>query len=452
MRAKRKLDHGPSPFSKRKRGPRSKFKKCSIEDHFLRFPHLSESIFNQLDDETLADCRKINKIWLNFIDNERFLWVRMIKKKIGHISSLLNVPGPLSRKQTKMSKFQEHWKNVFNKTPLMIIKDLAFSVKKCHQEVYRGETPLHFIAFKGNLDSYKFFCQNKVDKNPKCDKGITPLHYAAEAGNTEIVKYILKNVSDKLPKSKSNGRTPLHSAVISGQFKTFKIIADQVEDENPADNNGETPLSLAVELGHLDICKYILAIVRNKNPKDSKGWTLLHFAAEFGHYEIYEEIVESVEDKNPANSDGWTPLHLAVDKGHFEICKYIIENTLHTYSRNPPIQITRGPLWNEVGMTALDIAAQNGHLRIYKLISKYLEDINPPGKRKLTPLHYAVRARRFKVCKYIIQNVKDKHPKDIWFQTPLQWAMEHDYSKVVKLYEKMDKKVYKKISDTYIGT
>ena len=54
MRAKRKLDHGLSHFSKHRGGLRNKFKKCHIEDQFLRFPHLSESIFNQLDDVTLA--------------------------------------------------------------------------------------------------------------------------------------------------------------------------------------------------------------------------------------------------------------------------------------------------------------------------------------------------------------------------------------------------------------
>ena len=128
MRAKRKLDHGLSQ-SKHRYGLRSTVKHYKIEDQFLRFPHISEAIFNQLDDVTLADCRKINKIWLNFIDNQRFLWIRLIKKKIGHISNQLHVPGPLFRKQTKIISFKENWKHVFDKTPQIIIKDLAFSVE-----------------------------------------------------------------------------------------------------------------------------------------------------------------------------------------------------------------------------------------------------------------------------------------------------------------------------------
>ena len=502
MRAKRKLDHGLSHFSKHRGGLRNKFKKCHIEDQFLRFPHLSESIFNQLDDVTLADCRKVNRIWLNFIDNERFLWIRVIKKKI---SSLLNVPGPLSRKQTRVSKFQERWKNVFNKTPLMIIKDLAFSVKNFRQEVYGGETPLHFIAFKGNIDSYKFFCQYKADKNPKCYERITPLHYAAEAGNTEIVKYILENVFDKLPKSKSGGWTPLHTAAHYGQFKSFEIIADKVEDKNLVDNigakllsnavffghlnickyivanvqnmnlknellhsaaeygryeiykeiaesevdknptndYGETPLSVAIDVGHLDICKYILANAQNKKLLKKKGCSFLHRAAQLGHYEIYKEIAEHVEDINPAGLDGWTSLHLAVDRGHFEVCKYIVKNI---WQKNPPIKSGTGMMPGH-SRTPLHIAAEHGHLRIYKLIAKYLKDMNPPDYRRVTPLHIAVRGKHFNVCEYIIQNVKDRHPGDIWSQTPLQLAIKHDYYQVVQLYEEMDKKDSKNISD-----
>ena len=68
----------------------------------------------------------------------------------------------------------------------------------------------------------------------------------------------------------------------------------------------------------------------------------------------------------------------------------------------------------------------------------------------MTPLHIAVGAKHLNVCKYIIQNVKDIHPEGISIQTPLQLAMEQEYSQVVQLYEEMDNKVYKKMSDTYL--
>ena len=432
---KQKPFHDEALPSKHRYGLRSKVRKqCQqykIEDQFLRFPHLSEAIFNQLDNETLADCRTINTIWLNFIDRERFIWIRMIENLIGHIS-----------------KFQDNWKKVLAKTPQKIIKELAVAVQEFYREEIDGETPLHFLAMKGNLESYKFLCKNKEDKNPICRWRTTPLHYAAELGHTEIVKYILDNISDKLPKSKagSGGWTPLHCAARWGQFKTFEIIADYVEDKNPADGNGETPLFVAAALGYFDICKYILTKVKEKNPKNLQGNTPLHCAAQRGHIEIFKIIAETLENKNPAKPDGRTALHLAVEEGHFDVCSYIIDNTK---LKNPPI-ITGLGLRPELGsMTPLHIAAQNGNLKIYHLIAKHLKEKNPPDNNGFTALHFAVHGRNFDVCKYILQKIEDKHPENVFRQTPLQAAMKNKYSLVVKLYEQVDKKVYKKMSDTY---
>ena len=433
MWKKRKPFHDEALPSKHRYGLRSKVRKqCQqykIEDQFLRFPHLSEAIFKQLDNETLADCRTVNTIWLNFIDKERFIWIRMIENLIGHIS-----------------KFQDNWKKVLAKTPQKIIKELAVAVQYYYSEEIDGETPLHYLALKGNLESYKFLCQNREDKNPFGENPFTPLHYAAKKGQTEIVEYILENVSEKLPKTKYGSWTPLYTAARWGQFKTFKIIADYVEDKNPVDGNGETPLFVDAAFGHFDTCKYILSKVKEKNPKNLQGNTPLHLAAQHGHIEIYKIIAETLKNKNPAKPDGKTALHLAVKEGHFDVCKYILNHTEH---KNPPI-ITGSGLRPEHGpMKPLHIAAQNGNLKIYHLIAKDMKEKNPPDNYGVTALHLAVHGRNYDVCKYILQKIEDKHPEDFWRETPLQKAMKNKYSLVVQLYEQIENKVYQKMSDTY---
>ena len=65
-----------------------------------------------------------------------------------------------------ISKFQDNWKKVLAKTPQKIIKELAVAVQYYYSEDIDGETPLHYLALKGNLESYKFLCQNREDKNP----------------------------------------------------------------------------------------------------------------------------------------------------------------------------------------------------------------------------------------------------------------------------------------------
>ena len=53
-----------------------------MEEHFARFPHISEKIFVQLNNQNLAKCRKISKSWCNYLDNQKFMNIRIIKQRI----------------------------------------------------------------------------------------------------------------------------------------------------------------------------------------------------------------------------------------------------------------------------------------------------------------------------------------------------------------------------------
>ena len=49
----------------------NKSRKDQIEDTFLRFSHIGEQIFDQLDNETLVKCREVSKPWQNLIDSAK---------------------------------------------------------------------------------------------------------------------------------------------------------------------------------------------------------------------------------------------------------------------------------------------------------------------------------------------------------------------------------------------
>ena len=57
----------------------------------FRFPHLGEAIFDQVDDKTLINCRKMSKIWCQIIDGQRNTWLRLLKKYIGKFDDLDDV-------------------------------------------------------------------------------------------------------------------------------------------------------------------------------------------------------------------------------------------------------------------------------------------------------------------------------------------------------------------------
>jgi hypothetical protein len=50
-----------------------------MEEVFLRFSHLSEAIFDSLDDQSLANCKEVSKFWYFYIDTQKFLQPRMAR-------------------------------------------------------------------------------------------------------------------------------------------------------------------------------------------------------------------------------------------------------------------------------------------------------------------------------------------------------------------------------------
>ena len=53
-----------------------------MEEQFVRFPYISEQIFDQLDDQNLVKCRRISKSWCNYLDNQKVLYIQIIKQSI----------------------------------------------------------------------------------------------------------------------------------------------------------------------------------------------------------------------------------------------------------------------------------------------------------------------------------------------------------------------------------
>ena len=274
-----------------------------MEVLILRFPHLVENIFDQLNNENLAKCSEASKTWHNYVAKQKFFHCRKIKRRI-----------------EENLVFGEFWKKVLSKANTEISLQLSLAVEKFFAErdgwFHCGLTSLHIAASFGNFQiveyieniSVKYSKRNlgnimKHDnKNPKNSWIDTPLHFAASKGHLKICKYIVDKVEDKNPKC-INGRTPLHYAAISGHLEVCLLIMPKIQDKNPYDTHKFTPLHYAAFHGHLPICKYILDNVGDKNPKTILGKTPLSLASERGHLQICKYIKDRFPDKNPSQLD-----------------------------------------------------------------------------------------------------------------------------------------------------
>ena len=68
------------------------------------------------------------------------------------------------------------------------------------------------------------------------------------------------------------------------------------------------------------------------------------------------------------------------------------------------------------------VAAIYGDIDLFKDITKILKTMNPANDRGVTALHFAAKKGNLDICKYIFENVTDKHPQD----TSLGYTPLHD--------------------------
>ena len=58
---------------------------CFEVDMLTRLPHIGKQIFDSIDNLSLMRCKKISRSWNDFINEQNFLSIRIIKKNCERI-------------------------------------------------------------------------------------------------------------------------------------------------------------------------------------------------------------------------------------------------------------------------------------------------------------------------------------------------------------------------------
>ena len=297
---------------------------------FSRFPHIGEMIVMNLSFGDTADCRRVGRTWMQFIDSQRFYQA--------HIQQAIDNKAAPFYRQNGIWDPEE-------KTPIHAAAIAG------HNQVFER---LWDDEIRIQNESFPFLPPKLGSPN---SQGIqrqinSPLHFAARQGHWRICSYMAASVQklmvifvckedgeiqifsdliNLIPRNGS-GDTPLHKAADNNNARFFfELILPRLRfDKNPKNFSGETPLHTAAKHGCLDVCEYIInSITPNEVAVASRdSWTPLHHAAQKGHTEICQLIIEKVQDRHPKIlgftvygvliPDGRTPRHLALRNGHTE--------------------------------------------------------------------------------------------------------------------------------------
>ena len=402
----------------------------TMDNLFCRISYLAESIFAEVDDKALANCKIVSETWSSFIDKKKVKWFRIILKYAEN-----------------MTEFSDHWKILMARTPVKIVEEVALTIEdffcaNLKRKDYQW-SPIVIAADRGRLELYQYISDKLIEKDPAQAHQTKALEFATMAGHLEVCKFIIANLAEKIHRIDMSMITPIHFAARYGQLEILKLLTESTPDKNPQchlgwtplheaasgghlkylkskdykwakgcsivydvfEHDGALPIDIVAKSGHLKICKLLIANVIDKNPINNvqnvpsnivnDGPTVLHVAAWFGQFEACKLIVESVVDKNPRNLTGRTPLQLAAEAGHLEICQLLIDNV---EDKNPG-----NPIYN----TPLAAAVSNGHLQICKLIMNNIEELEVADKEWLVGI--GIRCSQLEACEFLIDGEKDSN-------------------------------------------
>ena len=323
-----------------------------METIILRFPHLSEMIFDYLDNQSLANCKIVSKTWSIYIGEQKFYGIRNLKETV-----------------KKFHKLSKPWFEIFKKGNTENIKEL----RNCFNQFFEGRKQ------KPNF-VYEF------------DKEVSPLHVSAGAGNILLYQSIHKFAENKQPRTE-DGHEPVIYAIYRGHVKMALFIIERMIDKNPVAENGWTALYMAAKCGQVEVCESILEHLKDKNPNTKLNntnnygdTTPLHTAARCGHIRVCELIMKQIDEKNPKDGMGRTPFHLAALHGRLQVCELYMKTIGHDHPRT------------NAGFTPLHLAAYSGHVKVCMLILQSAKRKNPRSNSNKTPLTIARENNQFKVC------------------------------------------------------
>ncbi len=253
-------------------------------------------------------------------------------------------------------------------------------------------------------------------------------HYLAFAGAVigvllALLIFIFAQHSATQSEKNSKLFDDLLSAIATGNLAAAKTAIAKGADVNGKDETGATPLMFATESGDTNLAAFLLEQgARRDTTYPSDGSTPLILAAQRG----FEDLVKLLATKETLNmvsdnaSGNISALSIAAQNGHTGIVKILVEMGAKIHNSGTQ-------------EAALRQAAQNGHFSIVEYLVQKGADVNVHDAERRTPLHMAALGGHTKIVHYLLQHGAEKDAVSDKGAIPLMYAVQNGHADTVKL-------------------
>jgi len=183
--------------------------------------------------------------------------------------------------------------------------------------------PLHFAAFRGNLEVFKYIYArlNYID--------LKSLSTAILNNKTEIVSFIISEMNNEkiqldIDEYIDESFTPLSLAIMVGNYEITKKLLDLNPDINKIElKRGDTPLMLAINSNNPKIVELLLNSGANSNFVARDGFTPLIVACYVGNLEVVKCLLKFDSDLNYTTLEGFNALMISLSNNKNEVARFI---------------------------------------------------------------------------------------------------------------------------------
>jgi ankyrin repeat protein len=266
------------------------------------------------------------------------------------------------------------------------------------QPALADEPPLVAAAESRDVATAIKLIDKGADVNAASDNGTTALLWAAHYGETDLVHRLLK-AGAKADIRNQFDATPIGEAAVIGSAPVIEMLLKAGVKADTPDHEGQMPLMVVARTGALDAAKALLKHGANVNAKESwGGQSALMWAASQSQPEMIKLLIRHGADVNAHGAD-----------------------------RNWQRKVTSEPRKKDMyrgGFTPLIYAAREGCIPCVTALIDGKADLNLTDPQRVTALNVALQNRHFDLAKMLIEAGADINKWDFYGRTPLYNAVD----------------------------